>query len=90
MASQTRSSGERAISGKRSEDTGRTIGQAAIQFVLDSPAVAAVLPNVYDAEQLAEFVDASDTPPLSEDEISRIADLYERNFDLAPVAATGS
>ena len=73
-----------------SEDTGRTIGQAAIQFVLDSPAVAAVLPNVYDAEQLAEFVDASDTPPLSEDEISRIADLYERNFDLAPVAATGS
>jgi len=69
------------------EGTGRTIGQAAIQFVLNSPAVASVLPNVYDAEQLAEFVAAPDTPSLTEGEISAVAELSERNFDLSPVPA---
>ncbi len=64
------------------EGTGRTIGQAAIQFVLSSPAVASVLPNVYDFEQLAEFVAAPETPPLGDAELRRIADLYERNFDI--------
>lgn len=64
------------------ERTGRTIGQAAIQWVLASPVVASVLPNVYDAEQLAEFVAAPDTPPLTEDELARIAGLYDRNFGL--------
>jgi len=64
------------------EGTSRTIGQAAIQFVLSSPAVASVLPNIYDAEQLAEFVTAVDTPPLTWAERSRVADLYRRNFNL--------
>ena len=65
------------------DGTGRTIGQAAIQFILASPAVASVLPNIYDAEQLSEFVTAADTPQLTEDELARIAELYERNFGLA-------
>jgi aryl-alcohol dehydrogenase-like predicted oxidoreductase len=69
------------------EETRRTIGQAAIQFVLSSPAVASVLPNVYDAEQLEEFAAASDTPPLTEGELATIGELYARNFDLAPVGA---
>jgi aryl-alcohol dehydrogenase-like predicted oxidoreductase len=63
--------------------TGRTIGQAAIQFVLSSPAVASVLPNVYGAEQLNEFVAAAETSPLTADELTRIADLYEASFGLA-------
>jgi aryl-alcohol dehydrogenase-like predicted oxidoreductase len=65
------------------EGTGRTIGQAAIQWLLSSPTIASVLPNIYDADQLDEFVAASETPPLTSDELARIADLYERNFDLA-------
>jgi len=65
------------------EGTSRTIGQAAIQFVLSSPAVASVLPNIYDAEQLAEFVAAAETPLLTADELTRIGDLYEANFGLA-------
>jgi len=63
--------------------TGRTIGQGAIQWLLASPVIASVLPNVYDAEQLAEFVAAPDTAPLTTDELSRIAGLYEANFGLA-------
>ncbi len=64
------------------DGTGRTIGQAAIQFILSSPAAASVLPNIYDAEQLAEFAAASDTPELTRDELSRIAELYADNFGL--------
>ncbi len=69
------------------EVAGRTIGQAAIQFILASQCVSSVLPNIYDAEQLQEFAAAADTPELTTEEISRIADLYERNFDLAKAAA---
>ena len=68
------------------EGTGRTIGQAAIQFILASASAASVLPNIYNAEQLREFAAAPDTPPLS-DELTRIADLYEHNFYLEETAA---
>jgi aryl-alcohol dehydrogenase-like predicted oxidoreductase len=65
------------------DGTGRTIGQAAIQWLLATPTIASVLPNIYDSEQLAEFVSSADTSPLSDDELSRVADLYQQNFDLA-------
>lgn len=64
--------------------TGRTIGQAAIQFILAEPSVTSVLPNIYNEEQLREFAAASDTPPLTSEELERIADLYEHNFYLEP------
>jgi len=67
------------------EGTGRTMGQAAIQFILASPAAASVLPNIYDAGQLREFAEAPDTPPLTQEELDRVAVLYEDNFGL-PVA----
>ena len=60
--------------------SGHTIGQAAMQFVLAQPTVSCVLPNMLNETQLREFIDAPDTPPLTEDELSRIADLYERDF----------
>jgi aryl-alcohol dehydrogenase-like predicted oxidoreductase len=65
------------------EDKGRTIGQAAIQWLLASPAIASVLPNIYDAEQLGEFVAAPDSPELTDEELAEVAGLYERNFDVA-------
>ncbi|HEY8489415.1 MAG TPA: aldo/keto reductase [Dehalococcoidia bacterium] len=64
------------------EGTGRTIGQAAIQWILAEPVVASVLPNIYDADQLQEFAAAPDTPPLTREELDRIADLYEHGFYL--------
>ncbi len=62
------------------EGNGRTIGQAAIQFVLAQPTVACVLPNILSEAQLHEFTAALDTPPLSADESARIAELYDHNF----------
>jgi aryl-alcohol dehydrogenase-like predicted oxidoreductase len=70
------------------EDTERTIGQAAIQYLLASPRIASVLPNIYDSDQLKEFAESPDTPPLSAEEVARVDALYDTNFGLptAPAA----
>lgn len=68
-------------------DAGRTIGQAALQFILAEPAIASTLPNIYNEEQLLEFAAAPETPALTEDELSRLAVLYEHNFGVEPAAA---
>jgi aryl-alcohol dehydrogenase-like predicted oxidoreductase len=68
------------------ERPGRTLGQAAIQWLLAEPRVMSVLPNIYDREQLAEFAGAPDAPPLTKDEIDRINALYASNFGLEPEA----
>jgi aryl-alcohol dehydrogenase-like predicted oxidoreductase len=59
------------------EGAGRTLGQAAIQYVLAEPSVASVLPNIYNETLLREFVAAADTLPLTREELDRIARLYE-------------
>jgi aryl-alcohol dehydrogenase-like predicted oxidoreductase len=68
---------------------GRTLGQAAIQWLLAEPTVTTVLPNIYGSEQLREFAAAPDTPALSADELARVAELYASDFAVEP-AATGS
>jgi aryl-alcohol dehydrogenase-like predicted oxidoreductase len=66
----------------------RTMGQAALKFVLASPEIVSTLPNIYGEEQLEEFAAAPDTPDLSTDELSRIAELYENNFGLEKQSAS--
>jgi aryl-alcohol dehydrogenase-like predicted oxidoreductase len=60
----------------------RTMGQAALQFVLAEPSMVSVLPNIYDAPQLAELAATSDTPPLSSEDLATISDLYRHDFYL--------
>jgi aryl-alcohol dehydrogenase-like predicted oxidoreductase len=62
----------------------RTLGQAALKFVLASPEVASTLPNIYDEAHIEEFSATSGTPDLTEDELARVAELYESNFGLEP------
>ena len=62
------------------ESSGRTLGQAAIQWLLAEPKVMSVLPNIYDREQLREFAAAPDTAPLTPEELGRIAELAKTNF----------
>ncbi|HEY7676366.1 MAG TPA: aldo/keto reductase [Candidatus Methylomirabilis sp.] len=69
------------------DGTGRSIAQAAIQFVLAEPTVACVLPNIYNAEHLEEFARAADVPPLTPAEVARLADLYAANFGVAPASS---
>jgi aryl-alcohol dehydrogenase-like predicted oxidoreductase len=66
------------------ESGDRTLGQAALKFVLAEPEIISTLPNIYDHEQLDEFAAAPDTPDLTEDELARVAELYENKFGLEP------
>jgi len=65
----------------------RTLGQAALKFVLASPEVASTLPNIYDEDQLEEFASAPETPDLTGEQLSRIEELYENNFGLKEQSA---
>ncbi len=72
-------------------ETGRTMGQAAIQFLLSEPSVCSIFPNIYDEPLLEEVAAASDTAPLTAEEVAQINDLYANNFYLdAEKEAVGS
>jgi aryl-alcohol dehydrogenase-like predicted oxidoreductase len=66
------------------ESGDRTLGQAALKFALAAPEIASTLPNIYDEEQLDELAAAPHTPDLTEEELARVAKLYENNFGLEP------
>ncbi len=66
--------------------TRMTLGQAALKWLLNEPRVISVLPNIYDAEQLAEFAQASDLPGLEQSQLERIAELAESNFGVGEEA----
>ncbi len=64
------------------QDTGRTLGQAALQWLWSEPLMATALPNIYDEKQLEEFCAAPDASPLTTDELAKVQDLYAHNFGL--------
>jgi aryl-alcohol dehydrogenase-like predicted oxidoreductase len=70
------------------EEHGVTMAQAALKFILAQGAIACVLPTVTSLDELEEWAAASEAPDLTADDLDRIAALYERNFDVEPVAAT--
>jgi aryl-alcohol dehydrogenase-like predicted oxidoreductase len=51
---------------------GRTLGQAAIQFILHEPSMAAVIPNIYDEAGLREFAAACEATPLTDAEVQAV------------------
>lgn len=64
------------------ESADRTLGQAALQWLLADPRAASTLPNIYDEKQLIEFAAASECAALTADEMEKIAQLYSRNFGI--------
>jgi len=60
----------------------RTLGQAALRWILADEAVATTLPNIYRADQLREFAGAADVPDLTADELEKVRELYEVDFGL--------
>ncbi len=70
----------------------RTLGQAAIAWLLAEPRVMSVLPNIYDRDQLEEFAAAPDAPPLTSQDLARIGALYADNFGIEepPMAFKGT
>ena len=66
------------------DETDRTIAQAALKFILAEPTVTSILPTVTMVEELEEFVAASDQADLTEGELQRIQELYESDFHVEP------
>ena len=61
-------------------ETGRTLAQAAIQFCLAEPSIAAVLPNIVTGDQLREYAAGTEVPPLEADELTELSRLYDEEF----------
>ncbi len=70
----------------------RTLGQAAIAWLLAEPRVMSVLPNIYDRDQLEEFAAAPEAPPLTAQDLERMGALYADNFGIEepPMAFKGT
>jgi aryl-alcohol dehydrogenase-like predicted oxidoreductase len=62
------------------ENEDRSLGQAALQWLLADDRVSSTLPNIYNDEQLVEFAKAPDSPALTNDEMEKIAELHSENF----------
>src|SRR3954469_2422734 len=62
------------------ENGDRTLGQAALQWLLKDDRVASTLPNIYEEAQLIEFAKAPECPSLTADDMRKVAELYEENF----------
>jgi aryl-alcohol dehydrogenase-like predicted oxidoreductase len=63
-------------------DGARTMGQAAIQWLLAHDEVASVTPTFRTTADIDEWAGAPATPPLSTEEFDRVQTLYEDNFGI--------
>ena len=61
---------------------GRTLGQAALRYILKDPEIVSTLPNIYGLDQLEEFVAASDVADVSSEDAARVEELFEANYGL--------
>ena len=68
-------------------DTGRTMAQAALRFILAQPQMAVVIPTITNEAELREYAGAAEVPDLTRVELARVDELYARNFDVEPVSA---
>jgi aryl-alcohol dehydrogenase-like predicted oxidoreductase len=64
------------------EDT-RSLSQSAIQFVMKQTPIISVLPNITNMDELNEYVSAVDTPEITDEEQSKIEELWAHDFDLS-------
>ncbi len=62
----------------------RTLGQAAMLWLLKDPRTLSVLPNIYNEEQVREFAATAGCPPLEDDDMMRIRTLVAGHFGLEP------
>ena len=65
------------------QEESRSMAQAAIQFVLKPQAIVSVLPNLTTLAELKEYTSAVDTPGITDEEQTKLDELWENGFDLS-------
>jgi aryl-alcohol dehydrogenase-like predicted oxidoreductase len=63
------------------------MAQAALRFILSQPQMTVVIPTITNRAELREYAGATDVPDLTDEELTRVEELYDRNFDVTPVSA---
>jgi aryl-alcohol dehydrogenase-like predicted oxidoreductase len=84
----------RLVSRKRKleflKESGRTMGQAALAYIIAQPAFSSVLLTVTSLEDLEEYAAAADKP-LTSQELERVEELWQSGFgESEPIAAASS
>jgi aryl-alcohol dehydrogenase-like predicted oxidoreductase len=59
-------------------DDGSTLAQFALRWVIDQPGVSTVIPGARNPEQVAGNVAAASLPPLTDDQLAGVRDVYDR------------
>jgi aryl-alcohol dehydrogenase-like predicted oxidoreductase len=59
-------------------DPGQTLSQFALRWVIDQPGVSTVIPGARNPEQASQNVAAAASPPLREEQLSGVRDVYDR------------
>lgn len=57
---------------------GQTLAQFALRWVIDQPGVSTVIPGARNPEQASQNVAAADQPPLTQDQLDGVRDVYDR------------
>lgn len=63
---------------RRLVDPGVTLAQFALRWVIDQPGVSTVIPGARNPEQVRANAAAASLPPLSDEQLQGVADVYER------------
>jgi aryl-alcohol dehydrogenase-like predicted oxidoreductase len=59
-------------------DDGTTLAQFALRWVIDQPGVSTVIPGARNPEQVAGNVAAASLPPLRDEQLAGVSDVYDR------------
>jgi aryl-alcohol dehydrogenase-like predicted oxidoreductase len=57
---------------------GSTLAQFALRWVIDQPGVSTVIPGARNPEQVSANVGAASLPPLSDEQLAGVSDVYDR------------
>ena len=68
-------------------DSGRTMAQAALRFILAQPQMTVVIPTITEEAELREYAGAAEVPDLTDGELVQVGELYDRNFDVERISA---
>jgi len=63
---------------KNVSDPGITLAQFALRWVIDQPGVSTVIPGARNPDQVASNAAAASLPPLREDQLAGVRDVYDR------------
>ena len=67
-------------------DLGLTVTQFALRWLASQPAVVSIEPNILSVDDVDRYAEALDGPPLPEDVLARVDELYADDFGLGDAA----